>query len=286
MEQVLEPQRHPIFSFANGELNPVQNKIIRQLEKVTGQPKIKRIYLDYVKDERPDELFWSDTLERLGITINLNAPLSQEIPKEGPLLIISNHPFGVIDGVALCAMVSKVRQDYKLITHRVLRQAPAVMNKILPIDFDETDEALVTNLETRRLAINQLQQGGVVVIFPSGAISRAKRFVDRAVDPIWKKFVAKLAIQPGTQILPYFVEGQNTPVFQFAIKCSQTLGYSLMFREICKRMYRPIDITMRPIITADMVAEIQSRDALVQLLRNMTYFGTDKKPANTKRLSK
>ena len=274
MEQTLETSTTPIFSFANGELHPFQNGIIRQLERVTGQPKIKRLYLDYVDANRPDELFWGDALDRLGITINLKKAAVQHIPKTGPLLIISNHPFGVVDGIALCALISQVRQDYKLITHRVLRQAPAVMDKILPIDFDETDEALKTNLETRRLAVNELLNGGVVIIFPSGAISRAKRLVDKAVDPIWKKFVAKLATQPDTQVLPFFIEGQNTPVFQFAIQCSQTLGYSLMFREICKRMYRPVNIQMRPILTNQMITDITDRNKLVDTLRNVTYFGT------------
>lgn len=286
MEDTLETSTPSIFSFANGELPPFQNKIIRQLEKVTGQPKIKQIYLDYIDANRPDELFWIDALDRLGITINLKSADAQSIPKEGPLLIISNHPFGVVDGLALSALVSNVRQDYKLITHRILRQAPAVMDKILPIDFDETEEALKTNLETRSLAIKELQNGGVVIIFPSGAISRAKRFVDKAVDPMWKKFVAKLAIQPETQVLPFFIEGQNTPIFQFAIHCSQTLGYSLMFREICKRMYRPVNITMRPIITAKMLADINDRNKLVDTLRNITYFGSDKPPAKLRTSSK
>lgn len=286
MEQSIQNHETPIFSFANGELKPFQNRVIRHLEKVTGQPKIKRLYLDYLDDNRPDELFWSDALDRLNITINLKKLPSQQIPKNGPLLIISNHPFGVVDGIALCALVSQVRQDYKLITHRILRQAPAVMDKILPIDFDETEKALETNLETRRLALKELKNSGVVIIFPSGAISRAKRFVDKAVDPIWKKFVAKLATQNGTRVLPFFIEGQNTPVFQFAIQCSQTLGYSLMFREICKRMYRPINIQMRQIMTEQMITDISDRNKLIDILRNVTYFGTEEKPINTSSSSK
>ena len=119
MEQTLENPKPPIFSFANGELNQFQNGVIRHLERVTGQPKIKRLYLDYLDDNRPDDLFWCDALDRLSITINLKKPTSQTIPKSGPLLIISNHPFGVVDGIALCALVSQVRQDYKLITHRL-----------------------------------------------------------------------------------------------------------------------------------------------------------------------
>jgi putative hemolysin len=67
----------------------------------------------------------------------------------GRVLAIANHPYGVIDGLVLCALMAEVRQDYKIITHRILRQAPAVMDKILPVDFDETEAALANNLKTR-----------------------------------------------------------------------------------------------------------------------------------------
>ena len=144
-------------------------------------------------------------------------------------MIISNHPFGVVDGIALCALVSQVRQDYKLITHRILRQAPAVMDKILPIDFDETEQALQTNLETRRLAVKELQNGGVVIIFPSGAISRAKRFVDKAVDPIWKKFVAKLATQSEHKFFHSLLKGRIRLFFSLLFNAVKHWGIRLCF---------------------------------------------------------
>ena len=50
-------------------------------------------------------------------------------PKNGKLIVIANHAFGVADGVSICSVISKVRQDYKMVTHKVLRQADAVKNK-------------------------------------------------------------------------------------------------------------------------------------------------------------
>ena len=76
----------------------------------------------------------------------------------GGCLLIANHPYGVIDGLVLCALMAEVRQDYKIITHRVLRQAPAVMDKILPVDFDETEAALANNLKTRADAAKYLRK--------------------------------------------------------------------------------------------------------------------------------
>ena len=95
-------------------------------------------------------------------------------------------------------MVSEVRSDYRILTHRVLRQAPAVMDNILPIDFDEDEKALRNNLQTRKDAVSHLKEGGCVIIFPAGAISLAPKIIDNAVDTEWKKFVAKMASVPDT----------------------------------------------------------------------------------------
>ena len=82
---------HPIFSFADGEMGPIANSFIRVMEKITGQPKIKKIYFDYVDDERPRELFWSDALERLNISYNTIKERHADIPKTGRLLVIANQ---------------------------------------------------------------------------------------------------------------------------------------------------------------------------------------------------
>ena len=83
MTAVSTIESHPIFSFADGEMGPIANSFIRAMEKVTGQPKIKKIYFDYVDDERPREHFWSDALERLNITYNLKKESAFDIPKTG-----------------------------------------------------------------------------------------------------------------------------------------------------------------------------------------------------------
>ncbi len=262
---------HPIFSFANGEMGPFANGFIRAMEKVTGQPKIKRLYFDYIDDGRPNELFWTEALERLKIEYQINNSESFSIPKTGRLLVIANHPFGVIDGLVLCSMISKVRQDYRIITHQVLRQAPAVMDKILPIDFAETPAALATNLETRNQAQKFLKSDGVVIIFPAGGISLAPKLIGPAFDSEWKTFAAKLALQKDTTILPFFFNGRNSVVYQMARRMSVTLGYSLMFREICKQMNSVVNVTMRPPITQKDLQDFSTRQEVTDFMRKRTY---------------
>ncbi|MEC8744341.1 MAG: lysophospholipid acyltransferase family protein [Candidatus Puniceispirillaceae bacterium] len=265
------PVRHPIFSFANGEMGPVASGFIRAMEKVTGQPKIKKLYFDYVDDERPSELFWTDALERLNISYNLHNEATAQIPRTGRLLIVANHPFGVIDGLVLCSMLSKIRDDYRIITHQVLRQAPAVMDKILPIDFAETPAALATNLNTRTEAQKFLKSGGAVIVFPAGGISLAPNFIGPAFDVEWKTFAAKLAQQQDTTVIPFFFHGRNSVLYQMARRMSVTLGYSLMFREICKQMNSEVHVTMRAPIKSDALSALTTRQEIIEFLRKRTY---------------
>ena len=266
---------HPIFSFANGELGPMASGFIRAMETVTGQPKIKKLYFDYVDDERPRELFWTDALKRLNISYDARREPGAEIPKTGPVLVIANHPFGVIDGLVLCAMMSEIRQDYKIITHQVLRQAPAVMDKILPIDFAETETALATNLETRREAHKHLKNDGAVIIFPAGGISLAPNLIGPAFDSEWKTFAAKLAQTKDTTIVPFFFDGRNSVVYQAARRVSVTLGYSLMFREICKQMNRQVKVTVRTPINSKELDAFSNRNDITDFLRRRTYGQSD-----------
>ena len=167
--------------------------------------------------------------------------------------------------------MADIRDDYKIITHRVLRQAPAVMDKILPIDFDETEAALTTNLKTRSDASKHLKSGGVIIIFPAGAISLPSNFIGNVEDTEWKTFAAKLAQVPDTTTIPFYFDGRNSLLYQMARRISVTLGYSLMFREICKKMGQTISLHMRQPIKAGTLSKYDTRTKMTQYLRDCTY---------------
>ena len=268
---IVAEEEHPVFSFADAEMGAISNKIIRSLERVTGQPKISQLYFDYVSENLNPSNFWSDALDRLGIAINLQREQYAHIPKTGRIVAVSNHPYGVIDGLVLCALMAEVREDYKIITHRVLRQAPAVMDKILPIDFDETEAALANNLKVRSDAMAHLKNDGAIIIFPAGSISLAPRLFGSVYDLEWKTFAAKLAEQKNTTTVPFYFDGRNSILFQMARSFSQTLGYSLMFREICKKMGTSVNITMRNPVSSETLKALSNRMLAADYMRRKTY---------------
>ena len=119
------------FTFATAEVNRFGQLFIMITELLTGKLKLKKLYDQYLSENRPPQYFWDDAVTKLKFTIKTNFQKGSYIPKKGRLIVIANHAFGVADGVSICSVISKVRQDYKMVTHKVLRQADAVKDKIL-----------------------------------------------------------------------------------------------------------------------------------------------------------
>src|SRR5262249_12520515 len=145
----------------------------------------RRMYERYTKRGRPPELFWQDAITELRLDLRLNRRAAGAIPASGPLMVVANHPFGVVDGIILCWLVAQVRPDYQIMTHRVLHQAPEVRPRILPVDFSGTEAATRNNLRSRRLAREQLAKGGALLVFPGGGVAAAPKTFGRAVDRPW-----------------------------------------------------------------------------------------------------
>ena len=99
-------------------------------------------------------------VERYGLSLQVIGGSLDNIPRDGPLVVIANHPYGILDGLMLGYILSQTRGDFRILAHRVFRKAAELDRVILPISFDETREATAENLETRRVALDYLAGGG------------------------------------------------------------------------------------------------------------------------------
>jgi putative hemolysin len=160
-----------LFSYATASDPPIKRGLIRLVEKATGQPKLKRMYVHNQRFPRSGETFWQAAVRSLEIDVRHDTHALASVPKTGPVVFVANHPYGVLDGIVMAWLVSKVRSDFVVLTHIVLTRAPEAAPFILPVDFSGAKEAELTNLGSRAAARAQLAKGGAVVVFPAGAIS-------------------------------------------------------------------------------------------------------------------
>ena len=261
------------FTFASAEVNKVGQNFIKLTELFTGKLKLKKLYDQYLQENNPPENFWHDAVNKLQLSINTTFHSKKNIPYKGKLIVIANHAFGVADGITLCSLISKVRQDYKIITHKVLRQADAVKDKIIPIDFSKSKDAVIANIKARKEAEKFLLHEGVIVLFPSGQIATKDNLKKntKANDGEWKQFVSKLVVKTKSPVLPIYFEGQNSQLFHIANKLGLTFRYSLMMYELKRKIGDTINLHMGEIIPYSHLEEIGDLIQITKLLRQKTY---------------
>ncbi len=263
------------FSYASEvEHNIAQRLIIKLIENLTGKRKLEKLYQEYMPNRNNPSNFWTDILNIMNITIVNKSKKPLIIPKTGSLMVIANHPFGIIDGLILCSLVSKKRKDFKIMTHETLKFLPQLQDNILPVDFSgNKSESIRMNIETAKKAKEHLQTGGALIIFPSGSVSIAKSIKSEAKDDEWKIFPAKLIHQTKADILPIYFDGKNGLLFHlFASKIkNQTLKYSTYMHETRKKIGKNIVIYSGDIIKYEKLSSISDRQDLTNYLKDLTY---------------
>jgi len=260
------------FSYADPN-DPIHRKaLIRSIEFVSGQPYLYNIYREYQKNPQRWESFWDGCVDLLKLDIDFDEEKIKKIPSEGPLMIVANHPFGVLDGLVICWLTSKIRSKFKVLTHSLLLRASETKDFLLPIDFSENKKAMITNLETRKTARKILDEGGTIVVFPGGTVSTTKRFYNKtALDPSWRNFTSRLIKRSRPTILPLHFTGQNSFLFQTASHISETLRSSLLFHEVKRRINTKVPVIIGDPISYSDIDENLSNTELSEFLRNTTY---------------
>jgi len=263
------------FTYASKvEHNFAQRLIIKTIENFSGKKKLEKLYKDFSLIEKDPSSFWLDILEAMSIKITNKSKNKLIIPKTGSLLLIANHPFGIIDGLILCALTSKIRSDFKIMTHETLQFLPQLEQFILPVDFSgKKKKSKILNINTARKAKEFLENGGVVIIFPSGGVSTASSLKSDAIDDDWKLFPSKLIHQTKTDVLPIYFDGKNGLLFHlFAAKLkNQTLKYSSYIHETKKKIGKEIIIYAGQIIKYSEIYQYRDRAKLTDYLKKTTY---------------
>ena len=259
------------FSYADPADPRLKRFFIRLVERITGQPYLKWLYEDNRANPVPGEDFWDAAIRKLELKLKYNEEALAQWPRTGPLVVVANHPFGVLDGLIICSIVSRLRKDFRVLTNAVLLRADEVKTFLLPVDFAETQEALKTNLRTRAEAKNHLMKGGCLVVFPAGGVSTTPTiWHKRAVDTEWKNLTARLIAQSKAAVAPVYFAGQNSRLFQVASHISVTLRLSLLFKEVHDRMGSEIRLRAGKLIAFEEIAHLGPA-ALMTELRSRTY---------------
>ena len=260
------------ISYASSAATKGGRAVIRVLENATGRLRLIRRADGYEREVAQGRDFWQVMVDRYGLRLELTCGSLDDIPRSGPLVLIANHPYGILDGLMMGHILSQVRGDFRILAHRVFRKAEELDRIILPISFDETKEAVQLNLETRRVALDYLARGGAVGVFPGGTVSTAARPFGPPMDPGWRSFTARMIAKSNATVVPMFFEGHNSRLFQLASHVHPTLRLGLLIKEFRSRVDEPVRVVMGKPLDPDQLAMHRADPtAMMDFLRRATY---------------
>lgn len=198
------------------------------LDAATGLASLQRMYgLAAGADD-----FATRALETLEIGVACAAGDLEHIPAEGPLVIVANHPHGAADGLALMAAVHRVRTDVKLLGNELLWRIPEMRDHLVRVDAFRPGAK--RNAAAVRAAVDWVQRGHVLVVFPAGEVSYVASSDSRIVDSAWRSGATRIATQAGSPVLPVFIEGRNSRLFVGAGRLHPVLRTALLARELLR----------------------------------------------------
>jgi len=174
----------------------------------------------------------------------------ENLPREGPALVVANHPTGIADGIILWSIIAAVRPDLFIYANSdILRVLPQMADLIVPVEWRIEKRSHAKTRETLALTKQALEAGRLGVIFPSGRL--AKRRGLRLHERDWMPSAAMIARKFDVPVIPVNIRARNSALFYLFDLIHPTLRDITLFHETLNKARQPFRVTVgRPIPAA------------------------------------
>lgn len=184
--------------------------------------------------------FAEETLRALGVEIRVRQEELARIPRTGPVVVVANHPYGMLEAAALASMLERVRPDAKVVANHWMGAVEELRDKLILVDT--MGGAAQGNSRTLRAALAHLARGGLLVMFPAGEVSHWDAKRGSVADPKWSDGAVRLARAAGAQVAPVYFAGANGWVFQVAGMVHPRLRTAMLPHELLSKKNRILEI--------------------------------------------
>lgn len=247
-----QPYDRRRLSYATTFDNAFQRHVIQTMEFFTGKLKLLRLIRRFEAMGVPHgQGFWGQALGVMGIDLTTPQAEIDNIPAEGPLVIVANHPHGLVDGMVLAELIGRRRTDYKILVRNLLTGVAEIEQFMIPVPFAHQEDALQLNLDMRKAAMDHLADGGCIVLFPSGVVATSETMFGPVIEAEWNPFTAKMIQRSKAAVLPIYFPGQNSRWYHMANRVSATIRQGLLLFEVRHALNKP----QRPVVGEPMAAE-------------------------------
>lgn len=231
---------------------------------------VLEVYHNRVDQDVSEHSVWEKWLKHLQIHYQA-LDGSKQIPTCGPIILTANHPFGMIDGIVLIAMVKKLRQDVKIMTNQSLQPVSGMSEDIIGVDPYEHATGKRANLAPIRNTLQWLNEGGALIVFPSGDVSHYDHHSHQVIDPNWNPLIGKIALKTQADIIPTYIKGSNSAIFHRLRQINDRIGSFMLARECLKKRGQTIEFKIGDPLTNQELQTMKNAEAVINYSREKTY---------------
>ncbi len=221
--------------------------------------------------------FAEQTLEALDVSVEAVAEDLARVPREGPLVLVANHPHGMLDGLVIAAALARVRPDLRIMANAQLAAVPELRDMLTFVDPWSRQTSTRQNFRGVRQSLHWVKEGGALLIFPSGAISRPNLRRRQVLDPEWHSTVGRVIRWAQAPVIPVHIEGGNSRRFQLAGMAHPLFRTMLQPQELLRQAGHTVGLRIGHALSwKQLMARGSDRD-IIEYLRFRTYLLTNRR---------
>jgi putative hemolysin len=239
------------------------------MERLIGLRELERVY-QRIPEVNSTAEFVDEALKAFAVRVEVEADDLQQIPDSGAVAVVSNHPYGGIEGLILAQLLLGRRTDVKIMANYFLGRIAELRDLFILVDPFDTDDSRRRNLAGLRQTMTWLAQGGALSVFPAGEVAHLDLHRRRVVDPPWDVRLARIVQRTVCPVIPVYFTGHNGPLFQIAGLIHERLRTVLLVRELLKRRASTIEVRIGRPIPAGKLAGRDSDTQVMAYLRAHT----------------
>jgi len=273
MQEQMDANR--IFSLDLDFKDPMQKKLFSMvkgpIEHFLAFPRMNRFYNDVSRlhDNRP---FPDKVLEQLGVSYDVPAAdLSRIMIPKGPVIVVANHPFGGIETAILASVLRSMRCDVKFMANYLLNAIPEIRELLITVNPFQGTTAVRDNIRPVREAIQWVKGGGMLVVFPAGAVSHFDARKGTITDPAWNPSIARIIRKTMAPVLPVFFQGANSAAFHMAGMVHPLLRTAMLPKEFFNKDRKEIRVCVGDLVPITKLQAFDQDDDMTAYLRLRTY---------------
>lgn len=215
--------------------------------------------------------FLDAAFKELNITCKVDAAELANLPASGPFILVSNHPFGLLDGMLLIRVICEKRPDFKVMANFMLQKIEPISPYFIYVDPFESEETKAQNIRGMKDTMKHLLSGSPLGIFPAGEVSTYQKGFSNIRDKEWNISVLKLMKKVAVPVLPVYFHGSNRLLFHLLGKIHPSLRTVTIPAEMFHKQNNEIKLRIGAAVSAEEQKKFGTAEDLGRYLRARVY---------------